>query len=575
MNAIQPFAMNLSETRTATAVRTGIETDPAAVAAAFNLRPPARVLLLSAGAGLMSEGAMARLEALFKALADMLAREGITVIDGGTRFGGIALMGQSLAQAEPAAPYIGVLPARAEVEPGGPRGEAVLEPNHSHVVLLEHDEWGGEIGMMSGLAGYLSGGGRSVTLLVNGGGVALKDVQESVRVGREVIVIAGSGRLADEIARAVRQPNSSARPPVAALARSGCITLFDLAEPPETLIDLLLKQLDTRRTAMAANTPSRNLVLEDAWQRFAHYDYSAEMAQRSFFRLRKWILGLGVAATTLALVYATLKPVAAAAGFNAVLRYIVILIPISISVLQAFSSKFKGGTNYIILRSRAETLKKEIFRYRAGVAIYSPERTKTRSKDAKLATKAKLIGSQLMETEVNQASLKLYRGELPPQQAVFADDDGFSELTPEKYLKWRLEHQYEFYRAKAEQLNRRMRRLEGSIYLLGGLGTFLAAIGLEIWIAVTTALAAAVISYLEIRRVEATLISYNQAATDLESIRIWWHAVELAGKTKENFDKLVRNTEGVLQSEHAGWEQEMRNALVELDQEELVIEETE
>lgn len=75
--------------------------------------------------------------------------------------------------------------------------------------------------------------------------------------------------------------------------------------------------------------------------------------------------------------------------------------------------------------------------------------------------------------------------------------------------------------------------------------------------------------------VEATLISYNQAATDLESIRIWWHAVELAGKTKENFDKLVRNTEGVLQSEHAGWEQEMRNALVELDQEELVIEETE
>jgi len=96
----------------------------------------------------------------------------------------------------------------------------------------------------------------------------------------------------------------------------------------------------------------------------------------------------------------------------------------------------------------------------------------------------------------------------------------------------------------------------------------LAAIGLEIWIAVTVALAGALSSFLELKQVEATLLAYNQAATDLEGIRIWWHALPREDRTKqENKEKLVMNTETVLQTELAGWVQEMRDALAELYEE--------
>jgi hypothetical protein len=85
---------------------------------------------------------------------------------------------------------------------------------------------------------------------------------------------------------------------------------------------------------------------------------------------------------------------------------------------------------------------------------------------------------------------------------------------------------------------------------------------------VTIALVGALTTFLEFKRVETTLTAYNQAATDLDSIRTWWHALldedKKDERKQENFEKLVKNTEAVIQSEHAGWVQEMRDSLAEL-----------
>ncbi len=314
----------------------------------------------------------------------------------------------------------------------------------------------------------------------------------------------------------------------------------------------------------------RHTALEDAWQSFATYDYNSGLAQKRFIRLRKWILGLGVAATFLAIFHSVLKPVGTpwVAQANGWLRYLVILAPILVTILQAGAAKFKGGTNYILLRGSAEALKRQIYRYRAQVGIYSLRETRDEPREVKLARRVKTIGGQLMKTEVNQASLTPYQGELPPQYGAAEGDDGFSDLGSEKYLDWRLEDQLKFYRSRINKFGKQLHRLHWLIFGLGGAGTFLAAIGFEIWIAVTVALASAFASFLELKQVEATLVAYNQAATDLEGIRIWWHALPGLEKEKqENKEKLVEYTETVLQTELAGWVQEMRDALAELYEE--------
>jgi hypothetical protein len=316
-----------------------------------------------------------------------------------------------------------------------------------------------------------------------------------------------------------------------------------------------------------ADTTQRNPTLEEAWKRFADYDHNAKIAQKRFLRLRKWILGLGVAATFLAVSHSILKPIETPwiAQANGYLRYLVILIPIAFSTLQAGAAKFKGGTNYVLLRGSAEALKREIYRYRAQVGIYSPKETKTEPREVKLARKAKTIGGQLMKTEANQGSLKPYQGQLPPYYEGPEDDDGFSDLDPEEYLAWRLGDQLKWYRSRTEKFDKQLRRFHWLILSFGGVGTFLAAIGLEIWMAVTVALAGAFASFLELKEAEATLVAYNQAATDLEGIRIWWHALPDDDQAEqENKEKLVKYTETVLQTELAGWVQEMVDALAEL-----------
>jgi SMODS and SLOG-associating 2TM effector domain 1 len=126
----------------------------------------------------------------------------------------------------------------------------------------------------------------------------------------------------------------------------------------------------------------------------------------------------------------------------------------------------------------------------------------------------------LMQTDMNLAALDEFTGPIPPQGAAAQGDDGMSPLTPRRYITVRVDDQLDFYRSKVRQLDRTLRRLRWAILAFGGLGTFLAAVGLELWIALTTALVGAFTTYLEAEQVENSLMLYNQAATDLSTIRV-------------------------------------------------------
>jgi hypothetical protein len=252
----------------ALAVRVKPDADPAQVADVLELRGSRPLLLLCGGGGAMSDALRGRLAPLFSALASALVQANISVLDGGTRAGVMALMGQALAAAGRSAPYIGVLPAHATAGPGGAQGEDMLEPHHSHFVLVQSGQWGAESKFMAGLATHLAGPARSLVLLVNGGQVALQDLEFNLRQGRQVVILAGSGRLADQIAAEARRqareargrrsllntwgrwlegvlfPETRARRErVAAIARQGRVMVADSSQSPAQLAIWLIQQL--------------------------------------------------------------------------------------------------------------------------------------------------------------------------------------------------------------------------------------------------------------------------------------------------------------------------------------------
>ena len=165
-------------------------------------------VFLSGGASKMTEADQRQLLAMFDALA-MVAKGGrrIAVGDGGTQAGIMQGAGSARRASGNAFPLIGVSPAR-EIPP---RGKTPVDPNHSHIVAVDNpsapaqDSWGSETETMYWLFGRFAEGRPSVTIVANGGGITLSEVDANVRAGRRVIVIEGSGRAADALISLLRK----------------------------------------------------------------------------------------------------------------------------------------------------------------------------------------------------------------------------------------------------------------------------------------------------------------------------------------------------------------------------------
>jgi SLOG in TRPM, prokaryote len=170
------------------------------------LRLDRAVIVLVGGAGIMGEK---EFETVAQVLRDEVVpvaeRRDAVVIDGGTDSGVMQLIGRARSALGGRFPLIGVAAEGTVLIPGvgTPSPGAVrLEPNHTLFLLVPGTQWGDEAAWMMEVAGVVAGRRPSVTVLMNGGQIAYTDVAASLGSGRPVVVLAGSGRTADAIARA-------------------------------------------------------------------------------------------------------------------------------------------------------------------------------------------------------------------------------------------------------------------------------------------------------------------------------------------------------------------------------------
>jgi SLOG in TRPM, prokaryote len=134
-----------------------------------------------------------------------VAAAGAVIVTGGTDAGVFHLLGQGLSSApERPAAVVGVAPAHEVAAAAGSASDAVaLAPLHDGFVLTP-GTWGDETPVRSRLVSAIAGGRPAVMLLVGGGAATATELVEHLRQRRAVVVLDGSGRLADQVARAVR-----------------------------------------------------------------------------------------------------------------------------------------------------------------------------------------------------------------------------------------------------------------------------------------------------------------------------------------------------------------------------------
>jgi hypothetical protein len=174
--------------------------------ARLGLTGPRPVLVLVGGAANLPERIAPRLLSLFEGLAPHLDALGATLIDGGTAFGVMALMGRARARTGARFPLLGIAPrgmvvlAAAAADPADGTEKVPLDPDHTHFILVPGDRWGEESPWISAVADRLAGARGSLMLVAGGGEITRLDVMHRLRAGGPVLTLAGSGGTADDLA---------------------------------------------------------------------------------------------------------------------------------------------------------------------------------------------------------------------------------------------------------------------------------------------------------------------------------------------------------------------------------------
>ncbi|MDJ0508641.1 MAG: hypothetical protein QNJ64_05215 [Crocosphaera sp.] len=241
------FTLTFDNKSTAQVLKVQPGQDLTSAMSTVNLTQHRPVLVVIGGASKIGKTDLVRLQHLFVEVLAPLAEElDLFVADGGTDAGVMGLMGNARHNINGTFPLIGVSPiglVRFLNHPNPSPEAATLEPHHTHFFLVPGSEWGNESPWLAQIASTLAGEHPSLTILINGGAIALVDATENVKLHRPLIVIGQSGRLADEIAFSLSNSEQEMRQEIASLIETGQVTVFNLCDPFSQLEQLLREKL--------------------------------------------------------------------------------------------------------------------------------------------------------------------------------------------------------------------------------------------------------------------------------------------------------------------------------------------
>lgn len=526
----------------------------------LGLDPPATLIIVAGGANLSPKAADRLQWHLGRGITGANLHEGTMVLDATTQSATRQYLGEGIASSEGAAMLVGIVP-RGVVFAGQPAATqapdwaALGAERHFAFVLTPGEAPGDENDTLFALTAALNKSIPVVVVVVGGDESTVPVVLKAVESGWPIVALQESGGLAEELAtQATHQFLTPAE--TSLILTSGRLYPLSLNGSPTDLRRLLVREIE------------RVTVLRQAWIHFARYDESATQYQTEYRRLRAWILILGVLSTLFVVLEKFLKlqfQMELPDLFDQGLHWLIVGIPVVVSILLAAVHRFHVGSKWVTFRSCAEHIKAEIYRFRVLAHHYTAAENMEASAEEVFILRVHDLLTRAADSEAGVSPVPSYSGPIPPPDSTPPADNGLTLLSPRGYIRLRLDDQLAFYRSKTKRLQKSLTRNQWAIYILGGLGTFLAAIGQDLFIVLTTALLTALTVYLENEQIETTLKKYHLAAEGLERVKDAWEALPAEKKhLPETIKLLVDETEQALQMEHSGWVVQMQKAVSSL-----------
>ncbi len=329
----------------------------------------------------------AKLMPFLRGAVETAADEGAVVVTGGTDSGVFHLLSLALAASGRQPPaVVGVAPGALVDTDGSPLVDdrAPIDPRLTALVRVPGQEWGDETETLSRVVAAIAGDRPVVVLLAGGGEVARTEVVEHLLQRRSLVVLKGTGRLADQIAAG---PDEPADADLRTLVAGGTVLEVDLDGAPGQLVEVLRDLLRSRqaeplrdRFALlsvlprlhSSATPPAPLLGMGAAERYPQLRQRIEEADRLVFpafaacdvearreqNRYRWFTTLAIAGGLLTTVFGALQAWLRADPWPGV---VVATLGAATSALTTVARRQGSLHNYLTARLRAERLRSLYF----------------------------------------------------------------------------------------------------------------------------------------------------------------------------------------------------------------------
>ncbi|MBZ0316776.1 MAG: SLATT domain-containing protein [Anaerolineae bacterium] len=299
-------------------------------------------------------------------------------------------------------------------------------------------------------------------------------------------------------------------------------------------------------------------ALDNAWRRFNAFDEASKKLKTRYKRVRWSIILISFITTCAAVADARFSR--DDEGLKIFMGVLLVILPLLSAAVLTYAARFEAGNGWVGFRVAAETIKLSIYelrlkRYLDQVTLDDLEKlakviekTDEQLEGMGVSTPIEI---NLIDNSEGKESKQFAKPN--PYATDHSEDDGYSPLALDEYLRMRVLPQAEWYNRRAVADFKKTRQWRAIILFVGVVGPALAAMGVGYLVAVTVALVNGLLAYIGLQQYEQNYGIYSKTARQLENL-VNQIEPKMDNLTPPEILDWVRKFETVFGSEREMWQ---------------------
>lgn len=549
----------------------------------LGIQTPRPVLVVVGSAdGCLYPDQRERIRLMFeRAVVPVCTETGAVVIYGGTKAGIMAILGEVMAEFCPSNVLLGIAPKSLVPFASEERSAdtADPEPHHTHFLRTPGHSWGSESEFLVRVAERIAPKDDIVMLSMAGGNGTYNELDLAARRRWTIFLATGCDGTTDRTAEVLE-----ASIPAPPMHPASVTSNLSEAHGQDRIRSAPVDDSNAIRRSLMWRL-STDAILHAAWTRFHRMDEVASKSRPLNQAAKASVLILGLIATVAAILAGDIL-----AHFPAhpwVLG-VAVAAPFIASIILASQRRRSKEGNWITSRSTAETIRREIYRYRTKSGEYERFPVGSRRKILYPSSTSphpcpiKDTRQQALAEKLNQIDLQVEgRSALPPPPgtgsglwppswtiagAVDPQDSLLDDLTGHTYAHLRINDQLAYYSKRVPRAESLVYRLLILGFVIANLTTFMGALAFQFdqltaWIAVASNISVAVFAWIDYYDADQRGRSMARSAASVQKVYNDWLALPTDQREQPSVvARLADKTEDALGAESLEWNQALQQA---------------